>query len=289
MSEYLERRGSIFVETASVIWQRRYAAEQFVLRVSAPECARRARPGSFAHISCSSARPMRRPLSIMSADADTGVVEFLYKVVGSGLRDLTTAGIGDKISLIGPVGNGFSAIENRPQPVLIGGGVGIPPIVFLARVLAAKGLSPLALMGSEVPFPFDLETDAASREHLPNTQTMAALEHAGIASRLASASGLPGTYEGHVTDLAAEWLAALPDQALRDVQLFACGPEPMLAATARLAERYELPCQLCLEEYMACAVGGCAGCAVPIMTPDGLAMQRVCVDGPVFEAASVYF
>jgi dihydroorotate dehydrogenase electron transfer subunit len=70
--------------------------------------------------------------------------------------------------------------------------------------------------------------------------------------------------------------------------LYGCGPEPMLTAVAALAREYMLPCQLSLEEYMACAVGGCAGCVVPVHEPAGLAMRRVCVDGPVFDAAAVY-
>jgi len=70
--------------------------------------------------------------------------------------------------------------------------------------------------------------------------------------------------------------------------MFACGPTPMLQATARVARRFGVPCQVSLEEFMACAVGGCAGCAVPVVTDAGLAMKRVCVDGPVFDANAVY-
>jgi dihydroorotate dehydrogenase electron transfer subunit len=71
------------------------------------------------------------------------------------------------------------------------------------------------------------------------------------------------------------------------VEIFACGPEPMLLAAAQLARDYSLPCQVSLEEFMACAVGGCAGCTVRVNTPSGPAMKRVCVDGPVFDAAMV--
>ena len=78
-------------------------------------------------------------------------------------------------------------------------------------------------------------------------------------------------------------------KALAEVEMFACGPTPMLQATARVARRFGVPCQVSLEEFMACAVGGCAGCAVPVVQADGsLAMKRVCVDGPVFDANAVY-
>ena len=107
-------------------------------------------------------------------------------------------------------------------------------------------------------------------------------------SRLASRSGFPGCYDGFVTGLADAWLGSL-DAATRDqVEVFACGPTPMLAATARVARKYALPCQVSLEEFMACAVGGCAGCAVQVETDAGPAMKRVCVDGPVFDAYAVF-
>jgi dihydroorotate dehydrogenase electron transfer subunit len=88
--------------------------------------------------------------------------------------------------------------------------------------------------------------------------------------------------------LASEWLASLTPEQLQEVEIFSCGPTPMLKAVAKVAQRFGVPCQVSLEEYMACAVGGCAGCAVRVETPNGPAMKRVCVDGPVFEASSVF-
>ena len=85
-----------------------------------------------------------------------------------------------------------------------------------------------------------------------------------------------------------EWLASLGPQELAEVEIFACGPTPMLKATAQLARRFAVPCQVSLEEFMACAVGGCAGCTVEVRTPEGPAMKRVCVDGPVFDAYTVF-
>jgi dihydroorotate oxidase B, electron transfer subunit (EC 1.3.3.1) len=105
---------------------------------------------------------------------------------------------------------------------------------------------------------------------------------------LASFAGFPGCYEGYVTDLAATWLATLDATELANVEIFACGPTPMLKATAAVARRFNVPCQVSLEEFMACAVGGCAGCAVRVETPQGPAMKRVCVDGPVFDAEAVF-
>ncbi len=107
-------------------------------------------------------------------------------------------------------------------------------------------------------------------------------------SRLATRSGYAGCYDGFVTDLARAWLGARGREQLAEIELFACGPTPMLAATARLAREFALPCQVALEEFMACAVGGCAGCTVAVRTAQGTAMKRVCVDGPVFDAAAVF-
>ena len=87
---------------------------------------------------------------------------------------------------------------------------------------------------------------------------------------------------------ARHWLDALDNEARAQVEIFSCGPHPMLEAVAKLAKEYELPCQVSLEEFMACGVGGCAGCVVQVETEQGPAMKRVCVDGPVFEAAQVF-
>lgn len=286
-------RGTIHLEDAKVIEQVAHPGEQFILRVHAPECARRATAGSFAHIQCDPDIPMRRPISIMGADADTGQVDFLYKIVGHGLRSLGHKKAGDVVSILGPIGNGFAIDDSKPRKLMIGGGVGVPPMLFLANQLAAAGTdlsTSLVLMGSEVPFPFDtvasaLEVSGAAADA---THALAELEQQNIPSRLASLQGYDGVHKGYVTGLGHGWLASLSADELAEVQVFACGPEPMLEAAAKLAAEFSLPCQLSLEEYMACAVGGCAGCTVPVHLPDGIAMKRVCVDGPVFEAATVY-
>jgi dihydroorotate dehydrogenase electron transfer subunit len=233
---------------------------------------------------------MRRPLSIMRADAGADWVEFLYKAVGTGTRALARRRAGDTLSLLGPVGRPFAPQRARPRTLLLGGGVGIPPMIFLAdRLRREAHWQPLVLMGSEVPFPFPVQPSRILLDGMPEgaIASIPLLEDWGIPARLASLQGFAGCYPGYITDLARHWLAALAPQARAQVGLFACGPQPMLAACAALAREFDLPCQVSLEEYMACAVGGCAGCAVRINTPEGPAMKRVCVDGPVFDAAAV--
>jgi len=287
--EAQKNRGTIFVEDGEVLSVDTFPGEQFVMRIRAPQCAAAAKPGSFAHISCNELRPMRRPMSIMRAKDDW--IEILFKIVGDGLRLLSRKVRGDSVSVLGPIGKPFTVSPERPDVLLIGGGVGIPPMVFVADYLrhAEGNWNPLAILGSEIPFPFDLLSSKLPTPWLPAeiNRTMPLLESWGVPARLATLAGFEGCFSGYVTELADRWLSGLSASELVRTEVFACGPTPMLRAAAALAARYDLPCQVSLEEYMACAVGGCAGCAVRIDTPDGPAMKRVCVDGPVFDAASV--
>ena len=286
-------RGTIFLEQAPVISQLAYDAEQFVLRLAAPRCAARAQPGSFVHLACDPAILMRRPLSIMRAHASAGWIEMLYKVVGPGLHALAAAKPGDELSVLGPIGQPFVPHPERPRRLLLGGGVGIPPMVFLAerlREAGGEGMSTLVLMGSEVPFPFRARPSTLIVPGIPagTIASMPLLEEWGIPSRLASRSDFPGCFPGVVTELADAWLASLGEAQLNQVEVFSCGPTAMLEASGKLARSYGVPCQVSLEEFMACAVGGCAGCTVLVRTPAGPAMKRVCVDGPVFDAYTVF-
>lgn len=286
------QRGTILLEAARILTHQSFDGAQFILRLHSPRIAARARAGSFAHLRCAEHLPMRRPLSIMRVDREAGWIELLYKVVGSGTEALATRLPGESLSVLGPIGQGFEAHAARPRVLAIGGGVGIPPMVFLAEELArsAGPWKPLVLMGSEVPFPFRTRPSHILVPGVPDPviACLPALDALGVPSRLASLAGFAGCYEGFVTELADYWLSALNAAERAEVEIFACGPTPMLKAAAILAARHQVPAQVCLEEYMACAVGGCAGCAVAVHGPRGVAMKRVCVDGPVFEAASVF-
>lgn len=285
-------RGTIFEEDAIVRSVAEHPGEQYIVRLEAPKCAAAASAGSFVHVRCDAAIPMRRPLSIMRALPDEGCIDVLFKTVGPGLDALARKQPGDVVSSLGPIGRGFQASPERPRVMLIGGGVGIPPMLFLAETLAADTAAwdCTVLMGSELPLPFELVDSRLPVGGLPDDcrASLASLEQLGVPTRLASLADIPQTYRGYVTQLADRLLSDLAPEELQRTALFACGPTPMLAATAELAHRYGLPCQVSLEEFMACAVGGCAGCTVPVHTSSGVAMQRVCVDGPVFEASQVF-
>ena len=281
-------RDTIFVEDAQILDHQAFPGDQYVLRVRAPECAARALPGQFAHITVHALRPMRRPISIMRVSADDGWVDFLYKAVGEGTALLARRQPGETLSVMGPIGVPFTVDCKRP--LLIGGGVGMPPMICIAESLKGTDKQPMVILGSEVPFPFTARPSQIMVPGMPDgvIGAMPLLEDWGIPSRLASLQGYPGCFEGYVTGLAREWLNALDDQTRSEVVLYSCGPHPMLAAVVKLAREFDLPVQVSLEEYMACAVGGCAGCVVEVQTVAGPAMKRVCVDGPVFDGYKVF-
>jgi dihydroorotate dehydrogenase electron transfer subunit len=285
-------RDSLVVEDAEVLDHTHYAGDQHILRVHSPQIAQRALAGSFVHLQCDPMLPMRRPISIMRVDAKAGWVDFLYKVFGHGTHLLARRKTGERVSMIGPIGMPFQLHAERSRPLLIGGGVGIPPMIFLAEVARRQKelYQPFVIMGSEVAFPFSSRPSTIMVPGIPAgvIACMPLLEDWGIASRLASKQAYPGTHDGYVTDLARHYLDALTPEQRQQIEIFSCGPHPMLEAVAHLAREYQLPCQVSLEEFMACAVGGCAGCVVKVETPSGPAMKRVCVDGPVFDAYSVF-
>jgi len=287
--EAQRNRDTIFVEEGEVLSHEAWPGDQYILRLRAPKCAATARAGTFVHLTCDEELPMRRPLSIMRTADDW--IELLYKVVGEGLHLLTRKRPGDIVSLLGPIGEPFQFHHDRANALLIGGGVGIPPMIYIADEMRQDqhAWRPLAILGSEIPFPFELQSSSLSVAGIDEavSSTMPLLEGWGIPARLTSLQGYDGCHHGYVTDLADRWLQNLDGDELGGVEIFACGPTPMLKAVAELAAHYDLPCQVSLEEFMACAVGGCAGCAVKIETPDGPAMKRVCVDGPVFDAATI--
>ena len=294
--DHPDTRDTLFVEEAVILQNQALPGGQRLLRLTADAVARRARAGNFIHLRCHPDLPMRRPMSIMRADAQGGWVEILFKVHGVGTEKLAAAQVDDSLSAIGPIGAPFKQRGYRPAPLLIGGGVGIPPMVFLADHLRrmegkqARPVRPFVVMGSEIPFPFAPRPSRILVDSLPAgvIACMPLLEDWGIASRLASLQGYEGCHDGLVTDLARRWLESMDAPRREQVEIFSCGPAPMLRAAARLAQEFSLPCQVCLEEYMACAVGGCAGCAVPVYKNGAMAMRRVCVDGPVFAGEEIY-
>lgn len=273
---------------AKVVEHQIFYGQQFILTLHAPEIANNTLPGQFVHIQCDKGLLMRRPISIMSTNKDKGEIDLLYKVVGEGTKLLSKAIVGQLLPTLGPIGNGF-ALNSKKRPLLLGGGVGMPPMIAIAQVIKDnQDIKPLAILASEVPFPFEPILSQIPTDYTDASHTMPLIEGWGIACRLTSLQGYEGVYQGFVTALAEDYLQSLSKTELSEVEIFACGPHPMLEAVAKLAKKYQLPAQVSLEETMACAVGGCAGCVVKVVDNGVESMKRVCVDGPVFEASTVF-
>jgi len=281
---------SIFPVQAKILSHLRHDGGQMTLRLHAPKIVANAKAGQFVHITPSPLQPLRRPISIMLTHPDRGDIDLFYKIAGAGTELLSQATVGATLDVLGPIGQPFQATPKK-RFLLIGGGVGMPPMIFLAKqFMEAQHTQGLVLLGSEIAFPFQPQPSRFLIPGLANgvIAAMPLLEDWHIASRLASGQDQAGCFSGYVTALAKQWLDTLSTAEQQQVSVFSCGPTPMLQAVAALSREYQLPCQLSLEEYMACGVGGCAGCTVPTYR-DGVvhAMKRVCVDGPVFDADEV--
>jgi len=288
--KYAQRnRNTIFSEYGEVISVKKFPGDQYVMRIHAPTCAAKAKPGNFVHVKCDDSLSMRRPLSIMRIEDDC--LEILYKIVGNGLRNLSLKVPGSKISLLGPIGKPFKLTNKYPIPLLIGGGVGIPPMIYIADYIRKRNVNwtPMVILGSELPFPFKLMQSKIETPWINKdiNSTISLLESWKITCRLTSLAEFEGCYNGFVTDLADEWLKTLSKKEIENIEIFSCGPTPMLKAVALLAKKYDIPCQVSMEEFMACAVGGCAGCTIEIKSNNVNSMKRVCVDGPIFDASEV--
>jgi len=283
----------IFEEKAEIVDQVKFEADQFVTIVKAEKSSQTAKPGQFAFVECGGDTLLRRPLSYLRSSKEDGTVEFMYKTVGHGLESLSQLKKGDEIKIMGPIGNGFAIPSGKKSAILIGGGVGIPPVLFMGEEIKKinGGIDLVAFFGSEIPFPFetcDSDLVMPGLDFSVN-KTIDDVEKLGIPCRLSSQAGYEGCHLGYVTELAKSFIETLSDGEKTETIIYACGPESMLKAVAKLAKDDQLDCVLSLEEYMACAIGGCAGCTVRVLEDGHERMKRVCVDGPVFDAEQLYF
>ena len=236
---------------------------------------------------------LRRPFSFSDVAVTPSQVgpcvklELLYCVLGPGTLRMVTLKKGDTLSLLGPLGNGFSIPKTLKQAILVAGGMGAPPLLHLAGYLTHHYplVETICFVG------------ARSCEDLPFTTKIGNLtglvleefETLGVTSKVATDDGSAG-FRGYVTDCTRRWLEQTPVCA-EETALFACGPEPMLAGVARLAEDFGLPCQVSMERMMACGIGLCQSCAVETHKEKSAETEYklCCKDGPVFDSRNVIF
>jgi len=214
------------------------------------------RPGQFIHIKCGEDSLLRRPISICGVGDNT--LKFVFEVKGAGTRWLSERYPGLLLDVLGPLGNGFSLPDGEEEILVVGGGIGVPPLLFAAA--SARG-EVTALLGFRDEGKVILVDEF--KEACADVRTIT-------------------DDKGYVTELLAE---ALQNGAYGAV--LACGPRAMLKAVAELCARHGVPCQVSLEERMGCGVGACLVCACATRTGGSDHMSRVCKDGPVFCAEEV--
>lgn len=218
-------------------------------------------------------------------------VEIIYRVVGRGTRWMAQLTGGDQVNLLGPLGNVFTIEKPKKLALLVAGGVGLPPMIWWAERLRKLNITTIAFVGAQSHdlFALHLEFDAT----LPTSGSEPAFaareftQH-GVEMVLSTDDGSLGV-AGYVTDALTAYLDAhSPNPA--DVAVYTCGPEPMMKSVVQLCAGRDIDCQLCMERSMACGMGTCQSCVVPVhddAAEDGWRYKLCCTDGPIFDCREV--
>jgi dihydroorotate dehydrogenase electron transfer subunit len=260
---------------AEVLQNTRLSADYNIVSLRAAEIARRALPGQFVMVKPSAgADPLlRRPFSVFEvlreADGTPVGISLLNKRVGVGTGRLFEAREGDRIDCLGPLGRPFVPAEPPTEAWLVAGGVGIAPFATLADALAARGTPATLFYGAR---------------RAADLYCSELFERAGLRLFFTTEDGSRGE-RGIVTAPLERELAACP--AAASVQLYACGPTPMMRAVAGLAVRFGRPCTVSLEQVMGCGLGGCYSCVVRVRQGGSPHFVRSCLAGPVFDSQAI--
>ena len=245
------------------------AEAHYLLRCECAEIAQHARPGQFVHVMISQDTGMllRRPFTIYTVEGRE--ITMLYQIIGEGTKRLSEMPKDAPLQVLGPLGNTFD-FTVKPEPaILVGGGAGIASLMLLAVALRRNGIHTLGLVGAQ---------------HHARLLSVTDLESIGISVHIATDDGSVG-HHGYVTDILTD---LLEDTAWQRPTVYACGPHGMLSAVAKITVGFEVPTQIAMENRMGCAMGVCLGCVCPVRTgPSSVEYQRVCTEGPVFNAVDV--
>ncbi|WP_455630908.1 dihydroorotate dehydrogenase electron transfer subunit [Megamonas sp.] len=230
--------------------------------IEAPQIAEAAHPGQFVHVKKpDSVNFLRRPFSIADADRENGTITLIYRIVGKGTAEYAAMKVGEAFSILGPIGNGFALKDGRP--LLIGGGVGIAPLIYLSRQLKDK--KPILLIGGK-------NKDEVFWEKY--------LQEFADKIYITTDDGSVG-FKGFTVQLLPQILAENNIE-----HIYTCGPNIMMEGVAKLAHKHDIDCQVSLEKRMACGIGVCLGC-----TFEGKLTgkrRKVCTEGPVFASKEVF-
>ncbi|MCD8121115.1 MAG: dihydroorotate dehydrogenase electron transfer subunit [Clostridiales bacterium] len=249
--------------TARVIRQETLSDDIYSMWIQADAIAKEAVPGQFISVyTRDKSRILPRPISLCEVDAERGRLRVVYRIAGAGTGEFSTYQAGDRIEVLGPLGNGFplDAVQGR-RALLIGGGIGIPPMLELARRLPGEKQAVLGYRNTQF-----------LREDLE--------QYAKV--YVATEDGSAGT-RGTVLD-------AIREEGIQADVIYACGPTPMLRAVKAYAQENGIACWISMEERMACGVGACLACVCQSTEVDDhshVHNKRICKDGPVFAAGEV--
>ncbi len=249
--------------TAEVLENKQISADIYDMTLLAPAIAAEAKAGGFVSVySGDEAHMLPRPISLCGIDREKGTLRLVYRVVGYGTAEFSRCVAGDKLDILGPLGNGFTQ-ENK-KAILIGGGIGIPPMLQLAKELHEKGVELSVVLGYREVLFLNEEFEQYGKVYI------------------STEDGSAGT-KGNVID-------AIKEQGVTGDVIYACGPTPMLRGIKAYAVENEIECQISMEERMACGVGACLACVCNTTEVDHHSQvnnKRICADGPVFNALEV--
>jgi len=266
----------IFNVKKEIIENKKVSSNCYRMTFESKEIACRVKPGQFLHIKCSDTHDplLRRPISVHSIE--NNIVGILYKVVGKGTLLLSKKTSGDPIDVIGPLGNGFDyqLVSNCQLPILVGGGIGIAPLYFLAQRLVERGSNVTVLIGADTKC---------------NILCIDELKKLDCKVKVSTDDGSFGL-RGTVIELLKKEISSTNSK----LKLFVCGPVPMLKQVNQLVSKYNVSSQVSLERQMACGVGACMGCTIKSRKQKAESRKnrmfdykRVCKDGPVFDIKEV--
>lgn len=245
-----------------IIKKKRTAEDTFDITLSCKELSELAKPGQFVHISVPGFF-LRRPISICDIDRDNGTIRIVFQVKGKGTKSLSQFETGERLDLLGPLGNGFKLLDYDKKVIAVGGGIGTPPMLAIAK---QYGENATAISGFRTKDLVILQNDFKAQ---------------GNKTILCTDDGTAGE-KGFVTDA----LSRCIEEEKPDF-IYACGPVVMLKAVSEIAKTNGILCQISLEERMACGVGACLGCAVKMRVNGNEFYGHVCKNGPVFYSKEV--
>ena len=257
----MQTKGTKFEETAIIIRQEEIADDIYSMWLRTEHIAAHAKAGQFVSVYCNEgSRLLPRPISICEIDRKDGAIRLVYRVAGKGTAEFSGMRTGMQLKVVGPLGNGFP--QKNKKAFLIGGGIGVPPILELAKSLNCEKQIIVGYRDAQTFLKEELEANGTLY--------------------ISTEDGSVGT-KGNVMD-------AIREHSLEADIIYACGPTPMLRALKSYAEENGIECYLSLEERMACGIGACLACVCKSKEKDhhsNVNNKRICKDGPVFLSTEV--